>query len=455
MKLRTTLPIIGISCVVGLIVTGPVLVPALLVVGGIALALVWGRPMWSFAALALFPLALGEESSGRLAVRVAAASLALLALVRLRVQIRGTRSKSSLLVPACWAAFAAQAIGALRPIESGYSQAVLAAVGLSALGFLLGTAVHKRIVSSNSSSRFGNIVMMTLLVASVTALPSQLEALGEVARSSVYIPRGSGLLDTPGGPNILGGLLVGLLLLSLGVVPRIRPVHPWAYSCVGLVSTIVIFLSYSRRAWSGLLLGGAFFLTQAVTMRRRQAILIVVAAATVVGALTTSTVISTDLKERFDTIDYGVNARTSEYERLTELPLGQWVVGKGPGSSISYDPTTQSNAALHSSYLVLIVDYGLLGFIPFTLAILLAIRQSVRNRERLHCVAAGACVIALATASVFGEMLVYGVLGPLFWFAIGILAASNSRKSARDDGLEADRLGMVDVASVDSAQNVR
>jgi hypothetical protein len=428
-KPRVLLPIVILSGTLGYLTTGPAFLPVMLVLGGLGLALTWSRPMWSFSVLALFPLALGAAPTDRLAVRVGAAVLVLLALIRLRVQVNATGSARSALVPACWAAFAVQVVGAIRPAESGYSQAVLAAVCLSALGFLLGTAVHGRIVSSNSS-RFGPIVFVSLVFVSVTALPSQLEALGQVTRSSVYIPRGSGLLDTPGGPNILGSLLVALQLLGMGVIPRNRGAHRWMYGCAGLVSSLAIFLSYSRRAWCGLLVGGAYFLTHAVTMRRRQVVFVVLAAAAVVGVLTTSTVISADLRERFDTIDYGVTARTSEYEHLADLPLSQWAVGEGPGSSITFDPTSGVNAALHSSYLVLVVDYGLLGFLPFALAIALAVRQSVRDREQVHCVAAGACIIALAIASLFGEMIVYGVLGPLMWFAIGILAASKGTRSA-------------------------
>jgi hypothetical protein len=416
----------------GVLSTAQTVVSVAIVVGVAFLIAVWRRPTCSIAALAIFPLLLGSDLGGGLVIRVAAAIAVSLALLRLWQRRRRSKGLSWLTLFA-GAALAVQALGALRQTSAGYTQAVLAGVGLSLLGLALGIEIGK-IASRGDKAHFrvlGWAILTCLAVTSITAIPSQLTALEAVKRSSTYIPRGSGLLDTPGGPNILGVLLMALLLLSLGMVQRVGRNSGLRHTLIRLLGTGALFFTYSRRAWSGFLVGGMFFLTQSRSMRARQVIILALATLGLVATLMTSAVVSADLEERFETIDYGVTARATEYDRLSDLSALEWVVGKGPGSNLTYDAGAGADAALHSSYLVLIVDFGLLGLLPVICATLLAGIKAGRSRYQTPLLSAGACVLAIAIASLFGEMIVYGVVGPLFWFAIGVLAPKAVKESPR------------------------
>lgn len=134
-------------------------------------------------------------------------------------------------------------------------------------------------------------------------------------------------------------------------------------------------------------------------------------------------------------------ARTELLDLALSNIEAQPLSGVGPNSyTKTFGPLTGSWIPVHNSFLLVIAEIGLIGFVAFMVPLVLSIVTAWRSRKR--CAIGGACAASLLASvpgvvliAMTGWAMVANIIFPLWFFTLGLLytAVSNSRGSRQED----------------------
>jgi len=204
---------------------------------------------------------------------------------------------------------------------------------------------------------------------------------------------GEGVLDNGyefGNPILLGlpSALVVLLILSDRGRYFLLEKNNLGRMIVCLVAGQWLVLSGSRGSW--LIAIGGLALIFAFSARSRKTILVAIG----VGCLATLLALSTERGQKATdvftrtvdadrTLNNRTSGRSSQWEALPQIFAGSPIWGYGPGSGKDIDYIyTHRHLLLHSFYLDIIVETGLMGFIPVMCVLGLVIHRAIIHLRR-------------------------------------------------------------------------
>lgn len=395
-------------------------------VAGIAVAVLswatWSRPVLAVLWVGAMPIATVVAETVALDVRIPLVLVALLGLAR-----RGFAPITAYSPAVLFGVFGFIALQFLQGIlqyDGAYGRvAVQLAIAHAAI-FLLGASLYRHSSSCDLAAAF----LALLLVFVFTSLPSQVAALGDAYRHAEYIPRGSGALAAPGGPNLVGTLAGTFLIASLHPRLRFQSLGTVSVRTTQLAGVVVLFLSYSRRAWVGVVVAVVFLAVAGANKHRLRVGGAALAAAFGLALLTVaSPVIGRDLAQRLSTYEYGVTVRQVELDVLSGVSAQELLIGRGPGASIQYDYASDAMVAIHNSYVAAFVDYGAISLLLLMLASGFAVLHGSSRWGPRSWFAPRAALLLILITGIAGEMFLYSSSSSVFWLLLGL-------SSARSDG---------------------
>jgi hypothetical protein len=214
--------------------------------------------------------------------------------------------------------------------------------------------------------------------------------------------------STLGGPNQLGTYLILPLALALTLAVRRRR---WWYLIPVIAGLVVIFNTFSRAAWIGVL-AAAVAIALILSPRRTRAVAALVITAVGAGA----TFVLTRLLGRDSNLQYYLlhsstawhGLRGSDFEHLNSLHEGYNLtisqpVGHGLGTAGPATFHTGSGLIIENNYLQLSYETGLAGATLFIIALVITAWQLLR--QTAHSDLAAATLAALAGVSVTALVL--------------------------------------------------
>ncbi len=267
-------------------------------------------------------------------------------------------------------------------------------------------------------------------------------------QTSVQTTRGLRLSFAGANPNFVGGVLSLCLLAVLGLVLTARVTGTrWRWMAPALAVPILASLvrTGSRGALAGLF-GGLVILTMSgerATRRFRNLALLLAASAASYFALYVTSITrarwGAALEER------EVSGRERIYpellKMLSERPIQGWGF-EAHRRELGQRVPQLSEGALdaHNLYLHVLTEVGIVGSIPFWIALGLCVRGGLRARTTRH----GLLPLVLVTAILISNLVTTGIISKPFWFvmayavAAGATATAKKRRAALSDQMRQD-----------------
>lgn len=251
------------------------------------------------------------------------------------------------------------------------------------------------------------------------------------------------LQSTLRGPNPLGAYLVPIILLFVALYARVRKYRVK----VGLVlvgSLLVLFGSYSRSAWVGLVLSLWFFIFWSIDNRGGKRLFLVISSVLTLAAAGSVLVLrdnNTLQNLVFHTNELSASGSSSNQQRANALksglndiyhqPLGGGVGSAGPASLRN----TQGSVRIAESFFLQIgQELGVIGLGLFVAIIFTIAHRLWRHRADILPRLFLACLVGLSVVNLTLHAFADDTLAYVFFGAVGFcLATKNSTKSEKSD----------------------
>jgi O-antigen ligase len=224
-------------------------------------------------------------------------------------------------------------------------------------------------------------------------------------------------------PNVFGPYLVIVAIYSLHRVLQTRTLTVkfcWLSSC--LISSVGVLLSYSRAAWANFAVTTfLFFALTTFSGRgalRRNMTYFVLAAVIIGGAVAYAMTIP----QVYEVISYRTELQSYDEDRFANfhaaLQLGiDNPLGVGPVQSFLV-----LDYATHNSYLRVFSENGVLGFLSFTVFLLVTFLRSVLLSQKAPSTVQRS-LFALVAAAIAGSMLNSFTIDTIHWRHFWLLLA--------------------------------
>lgn len=256
------------------------------------------------------------------------------------------------------------------------------------------------------------------------------------------LPRPGGTVST--NPQGFAVLVIPLLFLSIAHSISSKPVfrHRWLITCIVVLGLGALLLTYTRAAWAGFLLGGAWLFLigykRKIFSTRTMFLVCICAAFLSVLMLAYSGKrgsVSGAYDERFALMQMAMNV-------IREHPFNG--VGIGVYDHVFKGYLTQELAnrwvwKVHNTYLLTVAETGFVGGLALVFFLFSVLRLSLRvsrsDRPILQVTAVGcsAGIISLCFI-MYWEALDGYHHNVLFWFLFGVMAAADTERIRSDDG---------------------
>jgi O-antigen ligase len=259
----------------------------------------------------------------------------------------------------------------------------------------------------------------------------------EVAGGGRWL-RAYGSLDHP---NMLGGFLaVGLLLAVWVNLSGRYKLDKFGFLAVNFIYVPVVsaalFLTFSRAAWLGAMLGVGLMMFTAVLKKdllgQKKILRIVLVAGVVCFVLFAcfEDLITTRLSNDTRLEMKSTNERLSSLSLAGEIIRSAPLFGIGAGNYANYiniyiSPDLSSSAyqPVHNVYLLVIAEIGFVGFLffvsIFVYLLMLIIKSGLEKRENYYLLAMLASLLAMMMFDHWWWSLHFGVV--LFWMVLGMV----------------------------------
>ncbi len=285
------------------------------------------------------------------------------------------------------------------------------------------------------------------VMAIVGAAISVMMALGFL-QTSVQTARGLRVSFAGANPNFVGGVLSLCLLTVLGLVLTARTAgKTWRWLAPALALPILgaLVRTGSRGALGGLFAGLLVLAMsgERATRRFRNVALLLAAGAASYFALYVTSITRARWGEALE--ERQVSGRERIYPELVTMlrdrPLQGWGF-EAHRRELGRRIPQLSQGALdtHNLYLHVLTEVGIVGSIPFWIALWLCLRGGIRARTTKH----GLLPLVLVTAILVSNLVTTGIISKPFWFvmayavASGATAVAQRRRAALSDKMRQD-----------------
>lgn len=314
-------------------------------------------------------------------------------------------------------------LGVLR--ADGMRGTALAATVLAVLAVVCAWTLVRRVGAPSVSA-------LVVLMCGATLVGSA------IAAWIVPLVLGQGIGLRPGLP--IGGAsnnAVGLTLALAGTLAGARrwPDHRWAWWCLAILGGLLVLQSVSRAAWIMALV----VVLGAAQIHRRWAPLKVALAGTVTAAGTLLALVA--LRGPSALVDTarvhnaatGLDAWSGSPPSVI-LGLGpmqvwpwlelerSWAVAGAPGTTWHDGPWGEVLYHAHSTYLLLLVEYGVIGLLALLVVLGLVVRRCVREIRRQGDLALVAIAVLLALPAMVVELYLFRQFPSAFLWWTAVLA---------------------------------
>lgn len=181
-----------------------------------------------------------------------------------------------------------------------------------------------------------------------------------------------------GNSAVLGAVLSILYVITLFYIHNVR-VAPWLRALIGLLAVSVYF-TYTRSAWLSLIVSFLSLGLLNPRMRRHCAVVVVVAFVVFMsGTFSKFSLGGTLFSQRQDTIEDRANIMRATVRMIKERPFLGFGYGTFVSSSSRYfdsEGKRSSREGNHNAFSGLLVDLGLLGFVPYILTWFFLLKSS-------------------------------------------------------------------------------
>lgn len=271
-----------------------------------------------------------------------------------------------------------------------------------------------------------------------------------VAAWVVPIVTGLGWHLRPGLP--IGGAsnnAVGLMIALAGTLAGAKrwPEHRWAWRCVALLAVVLVLQSVSRAGWVMVIvvLLAAAALHRQWSWQRVGVVTVpvaVVALLALVGLRGPSALIDT---ARIDNAAVALDAWSSSLGSIVAglgpMQFWPWLAAERDGVGPSLQHETKWGDTLyhaHSTYLGVLVEHGLVGFVALVLVLALVVRRCIREIRARGDLALVAVALLVSLPAMLVELYLFRsfVSAFLWWAAVMAVGRNGSHDVA--DGTHAD-----------------